>query len=244
MNMVEDNLYNLFSLWQTAAKPKNGYFERDHFRYCHINGSDWPNRLWFTHEITKNAIKSAKQQVYPVLPRLTIPYWDILDGTPCHVLEEEGFKVKSMQIGMSLQVKNRSEKKLRLQLERVRDSHDAKLWAHVFPQAFGYRISEEVLAKSYDQIEYYLASHLGTPVGTAIVYQTGVVVGVHGVGIVPERRRQGFAEEMMEYVLDRAVSLKASYVTLQASAMGRGLYDRLGFKENFTIRNYILDTGK
>ena len=47
----------------------------------------------------------------------------------------------------------------------------------------------------------------------------------------------------MEFVLTRAVYLEAAYVTLQASAMGKGLYDKLGFTEDFTIKNYVLNQG-
>jgi hypothetical protein len=43
----------------------------------------------------------------------------------------------------------------------------------------------------------------------------------------------------MGFVLNRAIILGASHVTLQASAMGKGLYDKLGFREDFTIKNYV-----
>ena len=142
---------------------------------------------------------------------------------------------------MSLKISNPYKTQFRSSFERIVNPHRAKVWAELYPKAFGYRISEEIIEKSCGSIEFYLASKHGEPVGTLIVYQTGDIVGIHGIGVSPEMRRQGFAEEIMKFAINRAIDLKASYATLQASAMGRGLYDKLGFKEDFTIKNYILE---
>ena len=241
INIIQANIHNLISLWQRAAAPLKGCFETNEFSFCYIEHSDWPNRLWFEQEIAENSVEAAKNHICSTSQNLLIPYWDIYNSTSHEILEAAGFNAKSVQIGMSLKLNKQYKKDFVLSFERVFNVNEANRWTEVYPTAFGYRISQEILLKSFDEIEFYLASHRGQPVGTAIIYQTGDVVGVHGVGIIPEMRRQGFAEEMMEFILDRSVSLKASYVTLQASIMGKGLYDKLGFREDFTIKNYVLD---
>lgn len=239
LNIIQANIDNLTSLWRTATAPFNACFLADDFNYCHIENSDWPNRLWFEKEITESSLNAAKKELFSSSKHLTVPCWDMYGNIPHELLAAAGLKEKSVQIGMSLKLKARPQKPLRLNFERIVNANQARTWAEIYPKAFGYQISQEVIEKSHTGIEFYLATYLGEPTGTTMVYQTGDIVGVHGVGIVPDQRRQGFAEEIMEFALNRAVSMGASHVTLQASAMGKGLYDKLGFREDFIIRNYI-----
>jgi ribosomal protein S18 acetylase RimI-like enzyme len=235
LNIIQANIDNLTSLWQTAAAPFNPCFSTGDFNYCYIENSDWPNRLWFEKEITESSFNIAKTKLLSSSKHLTVPCWD-MNGK---LLAAAGLKEKSVQIGMSIKLKARPQKQLHLNFERIVNTNQARTWAEIYPKAFGYQISEEVIKRSSTVIEFYLATHLGEPVGTTMVYQTGDIVGIHGVGIVPDQRRQGFAEEIMEFALNRAVALGASHVTLQASAMGKGLYDKLGFRQDFIITNYI-----
>jgi predicted acetyltransferase len=73
-----------------------------------------------------------------------------------------------------------------------------------------------------------------------MLFQTGNYIGIHGVGVIPEMRRKGFAEEIMKFALNISIDLKAEYALLQASAMGKDIYTRLGFEDLFVIKNYIL----
>ncbi len=65
-------------------------------------------------------------------------------------------------------------------------------------------------------------------------------MGVHSVGIPPEMRRKGYAKQIMKLLINSAVDNACDYMTLQASDMGKNLYLNLGFKEQFTIKNYKL----
>lgn len=239
INIIQANIDNLTSLWQKVAELQDGSFLSRDFSYCYVKNSDWPNRLWFEREVSKSSIIAAKQAISSVPKPLTVSYWDIYGSTSHEILKNAGFQEKSLQIGMSLKLSDHSKKQCRLSLEKVATDGQARTWATLYPKSFGYTISEKIIAASYEHLEFYLASHQGKPIGTAMVYQTGNIVGVHGVGILPEVRRRGFAEEIMEFLLNHAYTLGATYVTLQASAMGKGLYNKLGFEEDFTLKNYI-----
>ena len=52
-NLIQANIENLTSLWQTASEPINSYFKETKFDYSLIEYSEWPNRLWFHEEINK-----------------------------------------------------------------------------------------------------------------------------------------------------------------------------------------------
>jgi len=60
------------------------------------------------------------------------------------------------------------------------------------------------------------------------------------MGNPPEMRRRGFAEEIMKLLINRVFDNQGKYITLQASGMGKNGYLKLGFEEQFIIRNYRL----
>lgn len=129
-----------------------------------------------------------------------------------------------------------------LHMEKVSNKSDALLWEKLFMQVFNYRISTEILLSSYEKIEYLIAYHENEPIGTGILYNDGnKIIGVHSMGIIPTMRRKGLAEQMMINMLDQSVGKGFEYATLQASDNGKGLYLKLGFEEQFTLKNYVLN---
>ncbi len=66
----------------------------------------------------------------------------------------------------------------------------------------------------------------GTPVGVAMAHRAAGIVGVYGVGVVPDARGRGVATA----VTHRAVAVAADLpVVLQPSPAAEALYRRLGF---------------
>jgi ribosomal protein S18 acetylase RimI-like enzyme len=139
-----------------------------------------------------------------------------------------------------LQLQQKFRYESNLDFKRVTNEEDAKIWADLYPDAFGYVISKEILIQNYNQVHFYLFSLDKQHIGTCMLFQTGNTIGIHGVGVIPEMRRKGFAEEIMKFALNLSIDLKAEYALLQASAMGKEIYTRLGFEDLFVIKNYIL----
>ena len=238
--MIQENINNLISLWQVAGLSMNSYFENENFNYAVVENSEWPNRLWFDHDVDNKSLNAAKEFLSRQSKNLTVPYWDIYDFNSYELFESTGFKIKFKQIGMSMTLKNKFDFKKRLTIELISDEKEAQAWENIYPDAFGYKISKEILLNTQDKIEYYLASLNSEPVGTAIVYNTGNVSGIHGVGVIPSARRKGYAEEIMKHVLNESINAGMKFSTLQASDMGKGIYLRLGYSEDFIINNFVL----
>lgn len=238
-DLITANWENLTSLWKTAATPFRGNVAGDVFDYAEIGNSDWPNRLWFHDDITQVSVEKALEKIESSNTRFTIPYQDIYHSQSNQILEENGFTKTFEQMAMSLPLTSTYALENKLDFSVVSNPTDAKKWADIYPSAFGYRITEETLLNTMSSIEYILALKQNQPVGTAILFQTGPFAGIHGVGVIPEMRRKGLAEEIMSFILNKAINNGAEYATLQASAMGKGLYLKLGFDEQFTIRNYV-----
>jgi len=234
-DIIKANKDNLISVWRTAGAPFNACTENQAFGWCSVPGMEWPNKLWFNSDITEEIITAALGTIPS--GRMVIPYWNTSGE---EVIIANGGVRASEQSGMSLKLEQPFHRENRLLFRKVTTPADAALWAGIYPQAFGYSIDQKILEATYSDMRYYLALLDGQPVGTAILHLLDGVAGIHGVGVIPEVRRKGFANEIMAYVLNEAIALNAVYATLQASRMGKGIYLEMGFEEQFIIRNYAV----
>jgi hypothetical protein len=239
-NTVQENINNLTSLWKTAAIPFKSYFNNGHFHYCEVADSDWPNRLWFDRDITEDDITTAVKHIQPRSAKLMLPYWDIYGSQSYEIIEAKGYALKSEQAGMSLKLQEPFALKGLLDFREVVTEPKAILWTALFEQAFQYHIHPKILMSTWHDIHYYIAYHGHQPAGTAILYNTQNIAGIHAVGVIPAMRRKGFADEIMKFILNSSIESNATHATLQASKMGKGLYLKLGFTDDFVIKNYAL----
>lgn len=76
---------------------------------------------------------------------------------------------------------------------------------------------------------WHIAFESGVPVSAACGFLTGDTGGIYSVATPPECRRRGFAAAVTSAATNHLFELGATDVVLQASALGRGVYERLGF---------------
>jgi len=70
----------------------------------------------------------------------------------------------------------------------------------------------------------------GRPVATAAQSTSDGVTGIFFVGTVPEARRRGFGEAVTRAAIEDARAQGATVAWLQSTAIGRPLYERMGFR--------------
>lgn len=241
MDLRKLNIDNLTSLWQLVNRKTGTYVIGDVFDYGAIDYSDWPNKLWFINAPSQRDMDTVKHIIGSSSTKITVPLWHIEGKDYQSQLISHGFEKVLNQIGMALDLSKRDFSPSRLKLQRVENKNSAQLWESLFEKAFNYKIHHELILKSLDEIDYLMAYDENSPVGTALTYCTGNhIVGIHSMGIIPEMRRKGYAEKMMHSMLHDAVKKGYSHATLQASAMGKGLYQKLGFEEQFPMSNYVI----
>ena len=85
-------------------------------------------------------------------------------------------------------------------------------------------VDERVLAEG--SMRCWVAYLEGQPVGTSVAYHSDGVVGVYLVGVVPVMRRKGFGEALTWHATLSDPALPSS---LQASDLGRLVYERMGY---------------
>jgi GNAT superfamily N-acetyltransferase len=79
----------------------------------------------------------------------------------------------------------------------------------------------------------------GRPVACASLFAGDGHAFVTNVGTLPEARGRGFGTQATVAVLDIATSRGAGRATLTASKMGRGVYARIGFRDDALLRRWI-----
>ncbi|MBL4650758.1 MAG: GNAT family N-acetyltransferase [Aureispira sp.] len=239
--MTTNNIHNLTSLWKTAALAFDSYQALPYFDYAYVEGAQWPNRLWFHQDLTKASVLAAKLILEKTPTPLIIPYFDIYNNRSFELLEAEGFQISLEQIAMFLKPKELVQEKANFHLQKVSNKIQANLWAKLFKQAFGYLISPETVLRNLPYLSYYIAYDNGQAIGTGLTNLTHQTVGVHSIGVPPTMRRKGFAEAIMINLINQAIEDQVETITLQASKMGKGLYLKLGFQEQFEIKSYRLN---
>jgi GNAT superfamily N-acetyltransferase len=239
-DLINANIKNLISLWKTAGISFDSYYKTPDFEYSEIKDSEWPNRIWLDRKITQDTIGLIKEKLATTPSKITLPIWSFHDKNEGAILEDNGFEVIFEQIGMSLKLDTSFEINSDVKIQLVTNDTDVRLWSELFIKSFGYVISFETIIKTLKEVDYYIAYHDGLALGTAIMYRTHNVMGIHSVGIPPEKRRRGYAEQIMKLLLNIAFENRFEYITLQASNMGKNLYLKLGFEEQFSIKNYGL----
>ena len=70
----------------------------------------------------------------------------------------------------------------------------------------------------------------GEPITSGAGIRTGRTTGVYNIGTVPDARRRGFGREITERIAADGRASGCDVAILQASDMGRSVYERLGYR--------------
>lgn len=243
MNVIESNISNLKSLWKSATQPFNTYNEDEHLGFCFVPNSQWPNKIWLKKSYDLNILNEIKLLLKSEMEGLKFSYFDTDFSEQNQIIfDYQGFEESSIQFGMSLELREKLKLSTKLNLKLVTSHHDSQQWSQSFQKAFGYKISNETLEKTYHTINYYLIYHNDDLVGTVICHVTQATIGIHSLGILPNMRGKGYATQIMYNVLNTGIEQDCKIATLQASNMAKSMYEKMGFRTEFIMRNYKLKT--
>ena len=82
----------------------------------------------------------------------------------------------------------------------------------------------------------YVGYAEGRPVASGLGWRSGRTIGVYSIATVPSARRRGYGAAMTARVVADGVDAGCDVAALQASEMGRPIYERLGFR---TVVRYV-----
>jgi GNAT superfamily N-acetyltransferase len=111
-------------------------------------------------------------------------------------------------------------------------------YLYVTAEAYAtYGSPREYAEDAFVSIESVCAPHVqgfvgyvdGKPAAAAMVFVTHGVAGIDWVGTVPEHRGHGFGEAVTWAAIREGFRRGGTFANLQASPMGRPIYERMGF---------------
>lgn len=244
--LARANIDNLTALWRAMGTfPVSA---EDPVPACLNLG--WPRRCWFD---TRNRLPTMQQlaEVIAALPAgYIVPVWEGPLATDLSkALTAQGYEISFQQTAMSLSLVSDPidigtaavlKDGQRIELRRVGSAEDIRNWCEVGGTAFDYHIDPETIngALGAQGLELYLGLVEGCVVATGLLFQTGIVAGIHQVGVPKAFGGRGIARALMNLLLGRSVECGAAHVTLQASVEGEPLYRSMNFDAQFRISNY------
>lgn len=87
-------------------------------------------------------------------------------------------------------------------------------------------------------VELYVGYLDDKPVASSALFVTGRTAGIYNVATLPEVRGRGIGEAMTWHCVRRGAAMGCVAATLQASDMGRPIYERMGFRLVSPYRTY------
>lgn len=240
--MKNQNIDNLTSLWILAAESFDGYKETDGLHIIKVDFSDWPNKVWHSRPDDIGQAESIKGILKESATKLTYTKWESLEFDEQRGATDLGFTLKSVQIGMSLNLHQYNPPRLNdaVDLTRVTSEKDPLLWSDIFRQCFNYIIPARIITSIGDKISFYVISDKTDTVGCVATFVKDNQIGVHSLGVLDKHRKKGLAESVMHILLSDTKCKGLTHAHLQASASGLGIYRRIGFEEIFKMCNYQL----
>ncbi|VAW52743.1 hypothetical protein MNBD_GAMMA05-536 [hydrothermal vent metagenome] len=258
MHIAEANLTNLTSLWEKYGSLT---INRNVLPLLRAN-THWPHRCWLdwrTDDIASYAMSdhsSVAAWLKDVPESVVLSIWPIKndnkngDTVPFEhqliekQLLEKKWKCAFEQLAMYIELQEETTclpvTRKDFQVVLASTSEDVKKWVDIGSEAFGYSIDLPVVENLInDKSMRILLGYQGEQaVASALLYKTGKVIGLHQVGVKQAFQGQGIAKYFMQEIISTCVLWQGEHIVLQASQAGQPLYDSLGFKAQFTIKNY------
>jgi len=238
--LIQNNITNLTNLFKLMGSKEK---EISNKKILNLSNS-WPNRLWMPYDYNKNDLQEAINTNEKEERSYILSLWERdeeIFQESIKELESKEYKVLFKQIGMHLDLNTVNiEENSDLEIKLIEKKEDIKLWTKIASNSFGYEIDVNIIQKiAEDKNTYFLLAYKNDiAVATTLLYENSSVMGVHLVGVPKEYRAQGIAENIMKRAINISKDKKIDFMVLQASLLGLGIYKRLGFKENFMLRNY------
>jgi GNAT superfamily N-acetyltransferase len=208
---------------------------------------DWFNQILVEHEATSDgvlaAVTRAREQTHHFVVRLR----EGIDDHFVRTLARAGLKpameaptpgMVAFPIGHDPTERATPE----LDIRRVTDARGIDIHREVVTAGFG---SDGAVARETacpDLLDrsgciIYVGYADGSPVTSGLGWRSGRTIGVYSIATVPAARRRGFGAAMTARVVADGADTGCDVAALQASEMGRPIYERQGFR---TVVRYVV----
>jgi ribosomal protein S18 acetylase RimI-like enzyme len=235
---MEKALYNLFELYRSIADCNDSvtinYFEG--FAAIESSNSAWPNMIYsgspefLSTESQVNNFCSFNNLPQTILVNNDFVDWNLLKSKKIYPIDKWTLMVLSRGIET---VNSRDE----IDIFLVQDEKDLFCWCEVVSKVlFANKIIDSKLFGSNKEMDLVMAKIEDEVIATSLVfYDNQNVAGIYMVSVLPEYRRRGIGELLMNFSLKIALQKRVSEVVLQSTNAGLELYKKMGFQGSQNI---------
>ncbi len=134
-------------------------------------------------------------------------------------------------------------------VQRVSDEEALANYRQVMADGFGMplKMVERMIQPSFLELagwQSFLASVDGQPVATTSLYASAGTAGIYNVTTLEEYRGRGIGAAITWQGVARGREMGCTVATLQASAMGKPVYERMGFRTVAPYRTFRRQEGE
>jgi GNAT superfamily N-acetyltransferase len=155
-----------------------------------------------------------------------LPYSDTVPGMvlsemPAAVTMPDGIEVRAADDTQTLQ-------------------HHISIIAAAFGMPLGF--AEQLLSArllELPDVMLYVGYVGGEPIATSALIASHRVAGVYNVACLPSHRKRGYGEAMTWHAVRSGAGIGCTMASLQASEMGRPVYERMGFRLVAPYRTFV-----
>jgi GNAT superfamily N-acetyltransferase len=184
-------------------------------------------------------LAAARDFFVPHVPAFSVCVRDHADAAVETALRARGFTDLAVMPGMVLlAAPPERPSPAELEIRAVTDDSARRDFAAVTADAYAAYAAPRTLAEdAFAYLDSLCAPHIqgfvgyaaGEPAAAAAVYVTHGVAGIGWVGTRPAFRQRGFGEAVTWAAVREGFRRGARFANLQASPMGRPIYERMGF---------------
>jgi hypothetical protein len=206
----------------------------------------WLNTAFVTRPLTRpeqsirDAIAFYDEQEAPFIVRLR----EGVDSAAERAAEAAGLPFRDTTPGLALEPIAADgpapplEIRVARDIETLRDHIDVVASSFDMPPQMAETMLHPRMLALLDA-EAYVGYEGGVPVASSALMVSHRVAGVYNVGCLPSHRRRGFGEAMTWHAVRRGAALGCVMSSLQASEMGRPIYERMGYRLVSTYRSFV-----
>ncbi|CAA0125633.1 Uncharacterised protein [BD1-7 clade bacterium] len=243
------NIDNLTQLWSA--------YQADTQVFTHVTlkkNRSWPHRLWLSGckldaqllaTVAEHSAADAKLPIWPDLASnnkadAITAMEDLINNNPTWL---EAMRHTAMALDLKSAI-NDSQRPLgttptAMQIHQVKNASDIATWVVTGSEAFGYTIDPEIIQQMVERDNVYIYTGIepttGLAAATGLLFITGDIAGIHQIGVPATFRGKGYANQMMQALIQQAKDTGATTAVLQASVAGQPVYEKLGFTPLFPI---------
>lgn len=160
------------------------------------------------------------------------------------LLSDKGYQENRSDIVMTLMdlpEKNAFQKDL--DIKRVSNAEELAHFQEVAEKSYSlprgagpFAITERIL--NLPDVEMFIGYADNQPASISMLFQTGPVAGIYWVGTLDKFRNRGFGKEITAAPLVAGKNRGCTFASLQASDMGKPVYEKMGFDNPYSYRSF------